>query len=56
MFAEKYESRIKQMDNVSFSILTGLRKGIDLVFGIIIDVFQKGEGKTASVLAVEVLS
>lgn len=38
MFAAKQESRIKQMGSVSFSVLTGLRKSIDLVFGIIIDV------------------
>lgn len=44
------------MGSVSFSILTGLRKSMDLVFGIIITVIQKGEGKTAFVLAVEVLS
>lgn len=44
------------MGSVSFSILTGLRKSIDLVFGIIIHVFQEGKGKTAPVLAVEVLS
>lgn len=44
------------MGNVSFSVLTGLRTSIDLAFRIIIDVFQKGEGKPASVFAVEVLS
>lgn len=49
MFAAKYESRIKQMGRVSFSILTGLRESIALVFGIII-MFQKAEGTAASVL------
>lgn len=43
-FAAKFESRVKQMDSDSFSVLTGLRKSIDLVFGTIMGVFQKGEG------------
>lgn len=41
------------MGSASFSILTGLRESIALVFGIA--VFRKGQGKTASALAVEVL-
>lgn len=55
-FAAKFESRVKQMDSDSFSVLTGLRKSIDLVFGTIMGVFQKGEGQRVSVFAVEVLS
>lgn len=40
----------KQMDSDCFSMLTGLRKSIDLVFGIITGVFQKDEGYAVSVL------
>lgn len=45
MFVEKYESRIKQMGRVSFSVLTGLRESIDLVFGIITMCFKKVKGR-----------
>jgi len=44
------------MGSVVFSILTGLRKSIDLVFCIIIGMTQKGGGKTVSLLVVAVLS
>lgn len=51
-----YKGRIKQMGNVSFSILIGLRTSTDLAFGIIIDLFQKDEEKITSAFAVEGLS